>query len=740
MIVHPFYRTHNLRLHEIPKGVKCPVAKDWPNTQKRADDVDPLLDGDRINKYGWIMDDCHVVIDIDVHAESANGFDSLDKLESEIGFRLIDVCGAVVDTPSGGRHYYFTKPADVTFGKVFRDRYPGIDFINGKGKQVVAANSFHDSHPGTYRMSGDGSLVEIPDKLIDHLCDLSDKRKAKPAEPQPFAFNADRSGDEFNKSQKGIDTVISVMQGMGYTFRNKGDFWEFDRPGKTTDSKCSGHIGKLSKQGNYQLTSFSLSDPNFTSGESVSIFHAFASLCFGGDHTRASDELYKRGFAESVVEYPGVDISMLIGEDRGEDFDDEDFAASMVPESGLLRDVYDLYSRLSHRKSEVMGLAVAVSFCETIFGRRIASHTDLRTNDYNVIIAPTNCGKEACEKTVTKIFESIADGGAFMIPPDVQSGNGLLRSIAANKCSIWVADEFGKVLASVLDKKQKTPHLVQIATHLLKLYGKADAIYGGAAHSDGNRHRVNQPHLVVLGLTTGSTLFESVEAANVSDGLFGRIAFWPVQSRPKRRRMQKTDPSPELVERVKQWAAWQPCGNLGSEFPVPAVLSMSGEALRRWDAHSDAIDERMESEKETRSAIWGRVAARSMKLALVHRAARQGGDPSNIAWEFIEVELEDVEWGISVSNWLGRIACDLISQNFVDSSANRHKEMIAAAIRTNGELTTREILRARRALTKGELMAIAEELQAEGLITIVRLLTGGRPTIKLVSIEQAQAC
>jgi hypothetical protein len=55
-------------------------------------------------------------------------------------------------------------------------------------------------------------------------------------------------------------------------------------------------------------------------------------------------------------------------------------------------------------------------------------------------------------------------------------------------------------------------------------------------------------------------------------------------------------------------------------------------------------------------------------------------------------------------------------------------------------LTTREILRARRALTKGELMAIAEELQAEGLITIVRLLTGGRPTIKLVSIEQAQAC
>jgi hypothetical protein len=740
MIVHPFYRTHNLRLHEIPKGVKCPVVKDWPNTQKRADDVGPLLDGERFNKYGWILDDCHVVIDIDVHDEAANGFDSLAKLETEIGFRLSAACGAIVDTPSGGRHYYFAKPEDVSFGKVFKDRYPGIDFINGKGKQVVAANSFHDLHDGTYRMSGDGGLLEIPNVLIDHLCGLRPE-KTKPKLSESFSMDAlDRSGDEFNKSRRGIETIISLLEPMGYSFRSKGDYWEFDRPGKTTDSKCSGHLGKVSKSGNYQLTSFSLSDPNFSSGDSVSIFHAFAQLCCDGDHVRAASELYQRGFAEQTVEYPGVDISLLIGEDRGDDFDDEDFSLSMVPESGILREVFDLYSQISHRKSNVMGLAVAVSFCETIFGRRIASHTDLRTNDYNVIIAPTNCGKEACEKTITKIFEAVAGGEAFMIPPDVQSGNGLLRSIATNKCSIWVADEFGKVLASVLDKRQKTPHLVQIATHLLKLYGKADAIYGGAAHSDGNRHRVNQPHLVALGLTTGSTLFESVDAANVSDGLFGRIAFWPVQSRPKRRRMVKTEPSAELLEKVTNWVRWEPSGNLGSEFPNPAVIQMSDEALRRWNDHSDAIDEKMESEKETRSAIWGRVAARSMKLALVHLASRQIGDPAVIAWDFIEIEMKDIEWGISVSNWLGRIACDLISQNFVDSSANRHKDLISAAVKTNGELTTRDILRARRALTKGELMAIAEELQSEGTITIQRVFTGGRPTIKLVSVQPFQAC
>lgn len=726
MLVHPFYRNHNLRLHEIPKGVKCPVVKDWPNTTKVANDVEPLLDGERFNKYGWILDETHVVVDIDVHDEKANGYESLAKLESEMGFTLRDACGAIVETPSGGRHYYFSKPAGVKFGKVFRDRYPGIDFINGKGKQVIAAGSCHDEHDGYYRLDGDGELLEIPNKLIEHLCDLrADKPKSTPA-----AIVAERAGDEFNKSEAGIAVLIHEMEIRGYTFRNRGDYHEFDRPGKTTDSKCSGHVGKKSKQGNYQLTSFSLSDAFFTSGESVSIFHAFTTLVCQGDHTEAARVLFGKGFA--VEDYPQVDLSiLLLGQDRDDDFDDEEFAADCVPESGLLRDIYDYYSRLSHRKSEVMGLAVAVSLCETIFGRRIASHTDLRTNDYNVVIAPTNCGKEACEKTIVKILEAADHEHKLLIPADVQSGNGLMKAMVHSRCALWVADEFGKVLASILDKKQKSNHLVQIATHLLKMYGKADTTYSGAAHSDGTRNRIIQPHLCVLGLTTGSTLFESVDASNVSDGLFGRIAFWPVQSRPNRRRMAKVDPPEELVERVRQWIQWEPSGNLGSEYPDPPSIGMSQSALRRWEAHAEAIDERMNKEKEMRAAIWGRVAARSMKLSLVHMAARQAADPAHLGWEFLEIEMVDIEWGIKVSNWLGHIACQLVEQNFVDAATTRNRAIILDAVNRYPEVKTRDILRACRRMTAGELMAEAGELEAEGMIEITYTKTGGRPSIWL---------
>ncbi len=156
----------------------------------------------------------------------------------------------------------------------------------------------------------------------------------------------------------------------------------------------------------------------------------------------------------------------------------------MVPKIGLLRDIFEFYNENAYRRSSVMGLAVAVSLCQTAFGRRISSYTDLRTNDYNVILAATGSGKEACESTITKILAAADETDSFLLPPDVQSGNGLMKAISHNPCSIWVCDEFGKILQAVLDKKGNK-HIKDVGVHLLKLYGKSNGIYGGAAHSDG---------------------------------------------------------------------------------------------------------------------------------------------------------------------------------------------------------------------------------------------------------------
>ncbi len=174
--VHEFYQKYSLRTLEIPVGEKAPIhVKRWQDSTKPIAEVQEALDSqpDRYNKYGWLLDEDHVVIDIDVHDPKENGWDALARLESKLGFTLESKCGAIVRTPSGGAHFYFSKEPSVKFGKVFKQHYAGIDFISGRGKQVVAANSLHDKCSGFYAMQG-GKLFPLPQEVIDHLLSLRD--------------------------------------------------------------------------------------------------------------------------------------------------------------------------------------------------------------------------------------------------------------------------------------------------------------------------------------------------------------------------------------------------------------------------------------------------------------------------------------------------------------------------------------------------------------------------------------
>jgi hypothetical protein len=287
-----------------------------------------------------------------------------------------------------------------------------------------------------------------------------------------------------------------------------------------------------------------------------------------------------------------------------------------------------------------------------------------------------------------------------------------------------VCDEFGKILQAVLDRKGNQ-HVKNIGTHLLKLYSKSAGSYGGAAHSDGIRNKVVQPHLVLLGLAAGATVFDSVSMDHVSDGLFGRIAFWPVQERPARKKNARiATPSETLVRKVSDWIKFAPGGNLGSQYPVPEVVYMSSDAQARWDAHGDEIDSRMAGESESRAAVWARVAARSMKLSLVHRAARLEVSPQECQWDFVAIELQDMNWGIKLANWLARIACGLIRENTVDKNLERAKSILTRATEA-GRVSKRDLLRTFRNITSGDFEAAAMELG----LHVVRDKTSGRPKV-----------
>lgn len=446
-------------------------------------------------------------------------------------------------------------------------------------------------------------------------------------------------------------------------------------------------------------------------------------------------------FTEIEDDFSDVDLSFLLGEEREEDVDDDEFCESMVPTVGFIRELYDYYLRSSYRGCPVFALSTAIAFCQSMFGRKIASETNLRTNDYHLVLAPTTSGKEGPLTAVSKLLVA-AGCHESILPEKIQSGNGLLQSIKTQPNSIWVCDEFGYVLSSILDKKNKDANAKAIGQMLLSLYGKSGSVFTGSAYARGVDHAVIQPHLCVLGVSTGHTVFKEISESQVLDGMLGRISIWSVQERPRPNRELDFNIPEKLISRIKSWSNYTPgtaTGNLAEINPQPLVLRFTAQARARWQAHEDAIDDHMGRERAIRSSMWGRTAARSMKLALTHRAARIDVTQLNDFSSF-EIELCDVEWGIAVSNHCTRLACSLVTETVVDTEGDVLKSKVCYAIEHAGRgVTIRDLQRAIRKSDSGQIRASVTELEREGLVSVAEEKTKGRPKKIITWIEVTES-
>lgn len=741
-----FYRTNACRLVEIRSGAKGPILKGWQDSKKSADDVEPLLDGVRFNKFGWVLDPSHLVVDVDMHDDAKNGFQSLERLQADLGCgSLFEAADTIVETPGGGLHLYFCKPADIKVRKSLPDVYPGLDFLSA-GSQVICAGSLHDASERQYRFAeGCGlTLASVPIALLDRIQDdrqaglSAQNEQPKERRADPVRHQADRAGDEFNTSATGLRIVRDAMATRGYAIRDKGDFCEWDRPGKQSGNHCSGHLGKVSKAGNYQVYCFSTADSVFPPCESISIFHAFAMLCHGGNHTAAAADLHDCGFA--VEDASEVDLSFFLGTARSaeeDDSDDEAFAAGMVPAGGILREIFDAYWQTSYRRCAVMGLATSIAVAQTIFGRKVQSWTGLATNDYHLILAPTTSGKEGPLTFVNKLL-SASQANELVMPERIQSGNGLLAALKKSPCGIWMCDEFGFVLASILDKKNRDTNAKAIAQNLLSLYGKSSSRFSGSAYAAGVSHEIEAPHLSVVGVSTGHTVFREIGEDQVMDGMLGRIAFWRVNERPEKNRDINPEIPAGIAERVCRWVEWHPYrGNMAGESFDPLRLAVTDEAKDRWESHEDAIDARMNAERAVRSAMWGRVAARSMKLAVVHRMSRC--DPAEIN-QFSQptIEIEDINWGIKIANWCANLASDLIRETVPDKIGNDVANAVLKVLTDlGGSATMTQISRRNKRSDAAQIRAAVAELEAAGFVTVTTKQDrkAGRPSVLVERIK-----
>lgn len=731
--VHDFYRENSLRLIEIKRGVKGPTTHGWPKLNRSPDYIQALLDSPHssFDKYGFVLDDCHVVVDIDKHVDKANGFESLEKLEANLGFTLESVCGAIVETPSGGRHYYFTKDEATTFSKVFSGKYPGIDFINGSGKQVVAANSPHPDSPGFYEFSKCESLEPLPEAVIEHLVEL---KTVKVPKGEFVSVNHDsssklfceRSGDEFNRSPRGLDILLAEMQASGYVVRPNKDFYEFDRPGKTTTSKCSGYVGQKSKNGNYQLVCFSLSDDVFPTAESMTIFHAYALLVAKGDHTAAADSLYRLNFAESEKKpiLETIDWDQLL---RSFDPDTSElevgkrvldpgtFPDDCLLPRGFIGEVAKFTLETSDEPQPILALAGAMSLLSVLTGRKICNERDNRTNLFVLGLGPSGCGKDRPRKVNTEILNRIGKP-EFIGPVSLGSGHGIESQLKLHPSKLFQLDEIGDLLKAI-KKERGSGHMEAILQKIKMLMTSSHSLYSNSATSDAKSYfTIDQPHMVIFGTATPEKFWDNLSVDSIEDGFLGRILPLEVHGYGETQDPALAEIPVSILEQAKAWGEFEPTqGNLGGMSPKPAVYRLADDAKLRHMSYCKNIDSKIPKDgtHKATDGLWKRARGRAASLALLFAASRLGPRLDGV------IELIDVEMAIKVINWITRRTIFKVTTQVSENQFERDCNRVLEAIRKQACDST-QLTRRTRWLKSRERNEILENLRDRGEIEVVK--------------------
>lgn len=379
---------------------------------------------------------------------------------------------------------------------------------------------------------------------------------------------------------------------------------------------------------------------------------------------------------------------------------------------GMISDIIDFTLRNSMYPQPELALAGAVALMATITGRKLTDNYGTRTNIYVVGLAPSGSGKEQARKT-NKVLLEMA-GGSHMIGAErIGSSAGLVTQISSSPSILFQLDEMGRMMTT-LKHPAKAPHLYNIATVLMQIYGSSDTIWIGDAYADLKRTpKINQPHPVIYGTSVPAGFWESLTAENITDGLLGRmLPFESAAGYVDPQTPEMSDPPKELVDAVAFWVNLsQGRGNLSDQNPSPVVARYTPAAKERFDSHMMEIAKRRRAEDEQAAALWSRSAGKAGKLALIFAASRQ---------PFCEapmVDFEDIDRAIKLSNSITRI---IQKQVFEHVSANEQEDRTKKVYRLlTKPMTKSQLTRKTQWLGKRERNEIVETLIESGMIEFV---------------------
>ena len=659
----------------------------------------------------------------------------------------------MVDTPSGGRHYWFKLPKGLALGNG-RGALPpkascAID-IRGVGGFVIAPGALRDD--GLYSIpDGDPLDVlhspELPDFLRQVLTSTREEIGPGPSSQNPLAPV---------KAPEGI-TLPPVRIDM-----------ENPRLRAWVESAFQQEIQALAQAGkggrNEQLNRSAFAVYQLVAAGWIKDEHAHAALLDaaatcgllrddGRKQVLATLASGKRGGLAQPRQAPeefarddedaalGAEIARRLVKSRdgtlhdaetGEVLEPVQDDSDEVPERlmhvpGLVGEIMDWILASAQRPSRPLALGAALVLVGTAMGRYMAGPTKSSTVLYVLGLAPTGAGKDHPLQSIKRIL--IDSGMEKLLGADeFASGPAVVSMVKRAPLAVCPMDEFGAFLKRVNNRKSDS-WASQISKHLRQLWTIKYGVWGTQEQAQSSGVNISAPHISVFGVSVHEETFSALEGGDVLNGFLNRFLFLPVNHRPA-----PADPTvsefhvpTEITSKLRrifgggnemtQGLVTQSMTDAKDPRSIPWA-DTNAKAL--YDAFKGEIERRGDTDK-TLAPFLARTVEMSIRLATIRAQGVNTLKPS--------VSVADMEWGRDLALWsavaMAR-ACGLyIAETQAQADANRIlriiKEMGGKATKAAVTRKLRNVMRAREMddtwkmlLLSGSLIKIGEEKGLNG--------------------------
>lgn len=677
--------------------------------------------------------------DIDEEAETTFSTDEalknwasiVDEMQPDLRDKL-----CLIKTPRPGYHvnYRCTEPVEGNQKLAYvpsrsnLGKWKAILETRGEGGYCLSPGSADFSHP-----LGASNYQHVAGPKLSDLQPITSEERAillqaarqfnlkpdpvaedKPSTPSPVRQGEVRPGDDFNSRV----TWADVLEPAGFTYvGNDGDTARWRRPGTT--SKLSATTNAGGSDLFYPFSPNCGMEPN----RGYNRFSVYALLNHDGDMSRAAEELARQGYgSRPSLDHIDIDEAMRTAEERTEAENVKaSFPEHLLHVPGIISGLMDHTIKTAFIPQPVLSLAASISLMGALVGRNITDRFGSRANIYTVGLCRSGGGKEHSRK-VNKSALVAAGAKDFIGPEEFVSASGIVNTMAGltTPSVLFQNDEIGRFLKTVGDG-QKSPHLYQVLTVLMKLFTSSNSVFLGAAYADAKNKNVHIdcPNANLYGTTVPGSFFDGLEKESLTDGFVSRLLVFEGDDDASINQFPESADFPEsLANDIRLWAEYNPGGN-GSEFLSiqPRVIPTTTDAERLFmDFTIKSLSQR---DDPVEQALWSRAGEKARKLALIHAASESFDDPV--------IDIHAAEWSVELVTFLTDRLLTLAEKHVSENDTERSWKRLERVIKSKGSINASALHSKTRFLRASERWTMLKEMEARGVIAVSSAdPTGGR--------------